>query len=346
MKKKTPPPPAAAAHIGLDLAKDKFDAVLFTPAGIEHHKVFPNTAEGLKTLGRWLTEHRISRTTAVMEATGIYWEEVAAWLHARHHTVHVINPAQARRFAESQICRQKTDAVDAAMLCRMARISGQCGFQPWTPPAAERLALRQLTRGRESLVGHRAALQQQALECRDKTVSRALRAAARTLTTQITALEAAIARHLEAHPALAGDARLLESIPGIGAVSAAVILAELTPVAGAGVEQCIAYAGLHPRQWQSGSSLRAQSKLSKTGNARLRRACYLPALCGWRFNPLLRAFAARLLAGGKKKMQVLAALMHKLLALACGVLKTRQPFDANWLSRHNNTSSTPSPTTA
>ena len=217
----------------------------------------------------------------------------------------------------------------------------QCEFKAWSPPAAERIVLRRLTRGRESLVAHRAALLQQALECQDKTVSRALRAAATTLTAQITGLEAAIARHLEAHPALATDAKLLESIPGIGPVTAAVLLAELTPVAAAGVEQCIAYAGLHPRQWQSGSSVRGQSRLSKTGNARLRTACYLPALCGWRFNPVLSAFAARLLTGGKKKMQVLAALMHKLLALACGVLKTRQPFDAHWLSRHANTSSTP-----
>lgn len=340
MKKKTPQQPAAAAHIGIDLAKDKFDAALFTAAGAWHHKVFPNTAGGLKSLGSWLSEHRVSRTTAVMEATGIYWEEVAAWLHARKHTVHVLNPAQARRFAESQLCRQKTDAVDAAILCRMARISTQCEFKAWTPPAAERLALRRLTRGRESLVTHRAALQQQAIECQDKTVSRALRAAASTLTSQISALDCAIARHLEAHPVLQADAGLLESIPGIGPVTAAVILAELTPVAGAGVDQCIAYAGLNPRQWQSGSSLRSQSRLSKTGNARLRRACYLPALTGWRFNPLLSAFAARLLAHGKKKMQVVGALMHKLLALACGVLKTRQPFDAHWLSRHTSQSTT------
>jgi transposase len=333
MKKKTPKEPAAAAHMGIDLAKDKFDAALFTAAGTWHHKVFPNTAEGLKDLAHWLGEHRVSLTTAVMEATGVYWEEVAAWLHARAHTVYVLNPAQARRFAESQLCRQKTDAVDAAILCRMARISGQCEFTRWTPPAAERLELRRLTRGRESLVGYRASLLQQALECQDKTVIKSLRASAKTLTTQIRVLESAIARHLKAHPGLSEDVRLLESIQGIGRVTAAIILAELTPVAAAGVDQCIAYAGLNLRQWQSGKSVQGQSRMSKTGNARLRSALYMPALCGWRFNPVLSAFAARLLANGKKKMQVVGALMHKLLALACGVLKTRQPFDPAWLSR-------------
>jgi transposase len=335
MKKKPEKQPAAAAHIGLDLAKDKFDAALCPAAGTMHHKVFENTPAGLNALGRWLAEHRVSRVTAVMEATGIYWEEVAAWLHGRGHTVHVLNPAQARRFAQSQLCRQKTDAVDAAILCRMAQISVQCDYTVWTPPAAERVDMRRLTRGRESLVTHRASLLQQALECQDAVVKKSLRAAAKALTTQITVLEAAIARHLKAHRALAEDVRLLESISGIGATTAAVLVAELTPVAGAGVDQCVACAGLHPRQWQSGKSIKGQSRLSKTGNARLRTALYLPALCGWRFNAVLRAFAARLLANGKKKMQVVGALMHKLLALACGVLKTRQPFDPLWRSRQN-----------
>ncbi len=81
-----------------------------------------------------------------------------------------------------------------------------------------------------------------------------------------------------------------------------------------------------------GAKVAGRSRLSKTGNARLRHALYVPALSGWRWNPRLADFAARLLAKGKLKMQVLGALMHKLLALACGVLKTRQPFDPLWLA--------------
>ena len=149
MKKKPEKKSAAGVHLGIDIAKDKFDAVLRPAGGTLHHKVFENTATGLAALGRWLAEHRVSRTTAVMEATGIYWEEVAAWLHGRRHTVHVLNPAAARAFAQSQLCRQKTDAVDAALLCRMALIAVECTLTAWTPPAAEIKALRYLTRGRE-----------------------------------------------------------------------------------------------------------------------------------------------------------------------------------------------------
>ena len=149
---------------------------------------------------------------------------------------------------------------------------------------------------------------------------------------QIKRLIKVMKEHVAAHPALSEDVALLESIDGVGFVTAAAVRAELAPLpADAGVRQAVAYAGLNPRLWQS-KSLKAQSRLSKTGNARLRKTLYMPALTGWHSNPLLGAFAARLLAKGKNKMQVLGAIMHKLLALCCGVLKTRQSFDAAWLA--------------
>ena len=332
MKKKPQKKTAAGSYLGLDLAKDKFDAALRAAGGELQHKVFANSAEGLKELGRWLSAQRTGKVRCVMEATGIYWEEVTAWLHARGHTVHVLNPAQARRFAESQLCRQKTDAVDAALLCRMAQIAVECEFHVWAPPAEEVLVLRRLSRGRAALVDHCASLRQQRLECREKAVKKALDAAIATVVVQIKRLVEAMKEHVAAHPSLSEEVALLKSIDGIAFVSAAAILGELAPLPeDTGARQAVAYAGLNPRQWQSGKSVQAQSRLSKTGNARLCKALYMPALTGWQCNPLLKAFAARLLAKGKKKMQVLGALMHKLLALCCGVLKTRQSFDASWL---------------
>src|SRR5688572_1065361 len=100
MKKKPATKTVADGHLGIDLAKGKFDAVLRTGAGTLHHEIFSNDSSGLKALGRWLCTHRAGKVVCVMEATGIYWEEAAAWLHGRAHTVHVLNPAQARRFAQ------------------------------------------------------------------------------------------------------------------------------------------------------------------------------------------------------------------------------------------------------
>ncbi|MCD4687611.1 MAG: transposase, partial [Anaerolineae bacterium] len=94
--------------------------------------------------------------------------------------------------------------------------------------------------------------------------------------------------------------------------------------------QVVAFAGLNPRQRRSGTSVRGQTPLSKTGSARLRRHLYCPALSAKQHNPLLAPWAAQLAARGKTKMQVVGAVMRKLLVLAYGVLKSGQPFDPNF----------------
>ena len=91
--------------------------------------------------------------------------------------------------------------------------------------------------------------------------------------------------------------------------------------------QLAAYAGLTPRERASGTCVRQQARLAKTGNSRLRRALYLPAIVAMRHNPAVRAFAERLRARGKPPMVVVGAAMRKLVHLIYGVLKSGKPFD-------------------
>jgi transposase len=127
---------------------------------------------------------------------------------------------------------------------------------------------------------------------------------------------------------------LLATIPGIGPQTAATVLAELP-----GVDQlpspqsAAAYAGLAPREFRSGASVHRRTRLSKAGNARLRRARYLPTLTAIRFNPLLRSFFTRLVAAGKPKMQAVGACKRELAMICYGVLKNRRPFDPQWASK-------------
>ncbi len=88
--------------------------------------------------------------------------------------------------------------------------------------------------------------------------------------------------------------------------------------------------GLTPRQHLSGSSVRGRARLSKAGNARLRKALFMPAMVAIRFNPVINVFAARLRAAGKSKMLIIGAVMRKLVHLVFGVLKSGQPFTANF----------------
>jgi transposase len=130
---------------------------------------------------------------------------------------------------------------------------------------------------------------------------------------------------------LLADRTHLESIPGVGAATAQAILAELPSVGQVpSAEQAAAYAGLASRQYQSGTMVRKRTRLSKAGNARLRKALYLQTLTAIRFNPLLRALYERLLGAGKAKMAAVADCMRKLLMIAYAVLKNRALLDPSW----------------
>lgn len=138
----------------------------------------------------------------------------------------------------------------------------------------------------------------------------------------------AAAKLIAASERLRADRALLRTIPGIGPVAAHALLAELPdPARFATAQQAAAYAGLAPREYRSGTSVKKRTRLSKAGNARLRKALDLPAMTAIRFNPLVGAFYARLVEAGKAKMAALGACMRKLLMIAYGVLKSRTPFD-------------------
>lgn len=134
--------------------------------------------------------------------------------------------------------------------------------------------------------------------------------------------------HVQSASRLKEAVALLCTIPGIGALSAAQVLSEVPGLAQFKSARAVAaYAGLVPSERQSGTSVRGRARLSKLGNARLRKALYMPALSARRWNPLVRALGERLQQRGKRPKQVVVACMRKLLHLCYGVLKTGRPFD-------------------
>ncbi len=94
--------------LGIDLAKRSFDAPLLTTRGAQHYQAFPNTSEGFMQLQAWLNQHGVTQRHACMEATNIYWEALATWLHAQGHTVSVVNPARIKGYAQATMQRNKT----------------------------------------------------------------------------------------------------------------------------------------------------------------------------------------------------------------------------------------------
>jgi transposase len=318
----------SSAFLGLDIAKATFDATLLQD-GRTHHRQFHNTPAGFTQLHIWLRAHATLPLHACSEATGVYGEALALDLHQQGVRVSVVNPARIKAFAQSELLRTKTDRVDAALIARFC-----VAHQPplWTPPPPERRQLQALVRRLESL---KAMRQQECnrldVEPADSPLRATLIEQVAHLDQQIATLQRAQREHVGAHPTLRRQAQLLQSIPGIGESTAVKLLAEV-PLLGQyrSARQAAAYAGLSPRQRESGSSVRGKTRLSKVGNAAVRRALYLPAVVALQANPILRVFAARLLAAGKPKMAVVGAVMRKLLHQAHGVLKHNCPFDPNY----------------
>lgn len=148
---------------------------------------------------------------------------------------------------------------------------------------------------------------------------------------QIKRTEALIRNHVKSHPGLQRRSELRDSIPVIAETTAALLLAEITDSKQSRrARQVAADAGLVPRERQSGSSVRGRTRLSKIGNARLRRALYFPAITALRCSPFFQAWAKGLQERGKSKMRISGAVRRKLVHLVYGVWKTGKPFDPEW----------------
>jgi len=320
----------AGAWLGIDIAKDTFEACLLLEKR-SVHGAFDNTRAGYTKLDHWLKKRKAEQVHACLEATGRYGEGVAEHLHAAGHTVSVINPARLKAFGQATLTRTKTDQTDAALLAEFCRRQQPAA---WTPPVAEQRELRALVRRRESLLQLR---QQEVNRLSSGEDSPAVRGSLETVVTfldeQIAQVEQAIRTQVADHPELKRQADLIDSITGIGPTTAAALLAEIDFGAYASARQVAAQAGLTPRQRQSGTSVHGRPRLSKQGASQLRKILYFPAIVALRHNPVIRDFAQRLAERGKAKMAIVCACMRKLLHLVYGVLKTRLPFDPNYQAK-------------
>lgn len=318
--------------LGIDIAKLKFNVCLINPSGKLKHKVFANTQAGFLQLCEWLAYQDVQEIHACLEATGTYGEALALFLHQAGHIVSVVNPAAIKAFAASRLSRTKTDRVDAELIARFCLAQ-----QPpaWTPLPPEVRELQALVRRLESLIEMRVA-EQNRLEAgiTVEAVKVSVEELITHLSEQIKHTEKLIRKHIKDHPRLKEQSALLDSIPGIAQTTAATILAEITDFTHySSARQVAAYAGLVPRERTSGSSVRGRTRLSKIGNARLRRALYFPAITALRCSPFFQAWAKGLQERGKCKMSIIGAVMRKLIHLAYGVLKTGKPFDPEWVKR-------------
>jgi transposase len=321
-----------SGFVGIDVAAKTFDVVVRIDGKANKVEQFSQTPDGHAAVVRKL--QKLAPELIVMEATGIYYLDLAVALAKANLPVSVINPKSFHHFAALKLNGNKTDAVDAALLAEFA----QC-MSPrlWRAPPDELLGLRDIGRQLNRLTASRTQAKNRlhALTSKSTTLPMLIE----DEQEGIEQLECRMKRLTKAALALiAGNAMLaahfehIIAAKGIGETSAIAILAELCvlpPTMKA--PQISRYAGLDVRQTQSGSSINKPARLSKAGNVYLRAALYMPVMSAVRHDVRAKAFYEALTGRGKKKMQAQCAVMRKYLTGIWACMQAQTAFDSTLL---------------
>lgn len=316
------------ATLGIDVAKESLEITLLQADGSQEKGQFANNPSGCKKLQSWLSKRSVKPLHVCMEATNVYWEEAAEFLHEQGYAVSVVNPARIKGFAQSQLRRNKTDPLDSEVIAQFC-----AALKPalWRPPTPEQRQLRALVRHQRALLKTLTQQTNRQATCKEPAVKASLKRIIELLKTEIEQMGQQIETFIEAHPNLKQQYELLISIKGIGPACAVVLLAEMYDLADyESARAAAADAGLTPSQYTSGKTVHRKPKLSKIGKASVRGILFFPAMTAMQHNPIIRALKERLQARGKDWMVIMGAAMRKLIHLAYGVLKNQTPFDPNY----------------
>ena len=311
-------------YVGIDVSKKTLDVAALGEAGEVTHQQFSNTQAGHAKLGLWLEDFTACRV--VLEATGSYHERLAQALEVIGVPFSVVNPAQTSYFVRSQHRRNKTDKADAVMLAVYAK-ERQPAPTLAINPLSQSIA-RELNTLQEDLTRLRNRLEAAEQGLTHSEVLASLQRRIKALEAEKCALEQELEQ--ETKGAYLKEFELLTSIPGVGSKTACMFLAEVGDVKRfATASKLVAYAGLTPALFESGSSINRRTRISRLGSSSLRYLLYMPSLAAIRYNPLLKDFFHRLVERGKNKKAAVVACMAKLLRIMYGVLIHQRPFDVS-----------------
>ena len=306
----------ASQYIAVDVSKAMLDIAM---PGANRVWRSSNTPAGIAAFGQRLK--RLDCPHVVCEATGRYGRLLAREMGAAGIAISVVNPRQVRDFARATGQLAKTDALDANIILRFA-----CTMKPApTPPTpANQARLAEQVRRRRQLVDMLAVEKQRLSGLDDADTLASIREHLVFLKCQISQCDARIKAEIDVDEKLARKALLLESIPGIGAVTAAILIAELPELGIADKKQIAALAGVAPMNRDSGQ-WRGQAHITG-GRLSVRCSLYMATLPAIRFNPAIKDFYQRLRAEGKAPKVAITAAMRKLLIIANAIVQQNRPW--------------------
>ena len=306
----------AGIFVGVDIAKEQFQSCLLDGTSrLDHNYAYDQA--GIQQFVQELASRSIC--LIVMEATGGLEKRLCVALADAGLPVVVVNPRQVRDFAKAMGILAKTDPLDAFVIGRFAQ-----AIQPrqHPQPSPQQRELNELVARRRQLLGMRTAELNRQQQASLPKVKKSIQKLIAVLDRQIQGLEEQISDQISSDDSWKLNAEIIDSVPGMGEVSAQVLLAEMPELGRLNRQQVASLAGLAPFNHDSGK-LRGKRSIWG-GRAEVRSCLYMATLSAIRFNPVIRCFYDRLLAAGKKKMVAFVAAMRKLLTIINTMIRNQE----------------------
>lgn len=299
-------------------------------------RTFANNEKGFTALEVWVKKQTIDSYPLryVMEATGVYHESLAYFLATKAYRVSIVMPNKISNFFRTLEVKTITDR---SMAEAIALFGLEKKLEDWKQPQKVFRTLRQLTREKDQLITERTMLKNQMhaeqaeADPSEASIDR-MKLRIKMINDQIVEIKAEIAVIIKADQDLSRSVKLLTSIPGIGPLTAIVIIAETK-----GFElirskkQLTSYAGLDVKEKESGTSVKGKPRISKRGNRYLRKALYMPAMAAIRHSERYKAIFVRIVSRNGIKMKACVAVQRKLLEMAYTIHKTGIPYNQAYL---------------
>jgi transposase len=301
-------------------------------------KAFANTKKGFENLGAWVKK-QTDETVAVryvMEATGVYHESLAYFLDESARELSIVLPNKISNYMRTLDIKTVTDKTASEAI---ARFGLERKLDKWKKPKATYRNMKQLTRERDQIVEERSMVKnhlhaEESEAYPNKSSVARIKDRIKFLNKQEKAIKEEVAILIAQDKEVKAIVEKVTSIPGIGNLTAAIILAETN-----GFElirnkrQLASYAGFDVKEKQSGTSVKGKPRISKKGNRHLRKAMHLPALVAVKHDARYKAIYARIVEKHGIKMKALVAVQRRLLEMAYTIYKTNKDYDKNHLKK-------------
>lgn len=317
--------------IGIDVSKEKFNVCILEGDQQREFEV-ENTGKGIvRFLKKW--EARRDKVLIVMEATGVYHLRVALEAYERGFKVGIVNPFIMKRYAEVKRVRAKTDKVDARVIASYGR-EHSCDISLFQPLDPQRHKMIQLLKAIDDLIGTEReygnrleALGQDPNSCAlvEKTYKKMiLKAQQLRKGLEEELKEIVITYDPEGYERLKG-------IKGVGAKTATIMIAFFGHFESFETsKQVISYIGTNPSPKQSGTSLNGRSRISKKGNAFIRKYLFMSSLTAMKHNKACSQLYQRLIQKGKENKVARIAVLNKLVRQIFAIIKHNRDYDPDY----------------